>query len=141
MMHERLPTIGLSRLYTLELFANRQSLTYISKTNKSQKKNNPSTGNKPTPPAFPIKSRVEKNEGGGDNIKSQLTQHTSMDPIHIVGINGSPRDQGTEAVLEFGLDLAKSYKQVTTNFVFIAILVVNQIISQELANIAFTMTI
>ena len=38
-----------------------------------------------------------------------------MTVIHIVGVSGSPRDQGTEAVLELALDHAKGIPQVTTD--------------------------
>ncbi|MHA2407054.1 MAG: flavodoxin family protein [Candidatus Ranarchaeia archaeon] len=38
-----------------------------------------------------------------------------MFSIHIVGINGSPRDQATEAVLEEALKQARSFKNVTTD--------------------------
>ena len=38
-----------------------------------------------------------------------------MYPIHIVGISGSPRDQGTEAALEEALKVAQSFDGVTTS--------------------------
>ena len=38
-----------------------------------------------------------------------------MKSIHIVGVSGSPRDQGTEAILEIALEHAESYSQVSTD--------------------------
>ncbi|MHA1860704.1 MAG: flavodoxin family protein [Candidatus Ranarchaeia archaeon] len=38
-----------------------------------------------------------------------------MYPIHIVGVCGSPRDQGTEAVLEEALRIAGAFEDVTTS--------------------------
>ena len=58
---------------------------------------------------------MSKKFGDDDNIKSLLMKLTFMKTIHVIGINGSPRNQATQAVLEYGLDLAKQHSGVTTD--------------------------